>query len=213
MRSIDIHTPTVLVMCSGGLDSTAALWRILIDPRYENLSVHAHHVRIHDMSNRYIPEREAFYAVISRFKTNGFTKLSFSESEVEIPVVNGHKLLDSDIHQFIAGHICLNCLHIQYVATGLSYHDMTSPGITVRLQSAKKSFELFMPGRFETMSIEPVKTIKKDSMLQQLPKSLIECTWSCRNPRLIDRLYTTCGSCKPCRDLAAARISLAQSTK
>ena len=181
--------PKILVMFSGGLDSTGVLWKLL----NEKKSLHAHHLYLVNKENRAQAEDKAVKSIVEYMKKiNEFT---YSESYHEHPAYNGNFMWDSDIYNFIAGTICLSLRSIEEVAIGRTKSDL---GVDQRAERGTKILHTFNPN---IKKIYPVGDMTKKQIYEMLPEKLRNLTWSCRTPIYEENHIKNCEKCKTCKDM------------
>ena len=206
--NIDIDDSNTLLMFSGGLDSTGALWQLLQDK--EN-KVHIHHLHLINKENRAEAEHRSVKNILSYISKS--YKVKYSESYHEYPCysyieklnletkeikVNQNFIMDSDIYNFIAGTICLSLPKITKVAVGRTKSD---DGLDIEERTARGNelLKILAPG---INKIYPVGHLTKAEIYSTLPEELRNMTWSCRTPIYIDKdNIKECGKCKTCLEL------------
>jgi len=202
---LENDNPNVLLMFSGGLDSTGALWSLLQDKANK---LHIHHLHLLNMENRAEAEKCSVKNIIDYVGKNYDFK--YSESHHEYPtysylgvknnmlVRNQSFMFDSDLYNFIAGTICLSLPSIKKVAIGRTKSD-DSQGVERRSIRGTKLLELFSPN---VEKIYPVGHLTKSEIYDILPEQLRDMTWSCRHPISVDEnTFKECGKCNTCLEL------------
>jgi 7-cyano-7-deazaguanine synthase in queuosine biosynthesis len=206
MVNINDSSSNILLMFSGGLDSTGALWQLLQNK--EN-RVHLHHLYLVNKEKRAEAEQRAVKNILSYISK--YYKVEYSESYHEYPyyshlslrdngdmVLNQNFMFDSDIYNFIAATICFNLPSIKTVAIGRTKSDSNSI-IEERAVRGNKLLELFVPN---VKKIYPVGHLTKHEIYNTLPKKLRNMTWSCRTPVYINQnTIQECGKCNTCKEL------------
>lgn len=196
-KNYTIKNPTILVMFSGGLDSTGVLYYLLTEKEYNQYNIHVHHMILNNKENRAVAEDMAVSNIVNYFKNNGFREFDYSESYHEYPMFNNGFIWDSDLTSFIAGTICHKNPAIRHVALGKTASD-TSPSLAGRIKRADRIFELFSS---KATKIHPVGGLTKEEIYKKLPKELLDITWSCRTPHYVNNVPQKCGACMTCRKL------------
>lgn len=185
--------PNVLLMFSGGLDSTGAFWRLIAEGR----NIHAHHLYLVNKENRAFAEDKSVKEIVEYMKNAG-GRFSYSESFHEYPCYNGNFLWDSDILSFMAGAICLSMKSIKEVAIGMTKSDM-SLNLSARIGRANSIFQAFGT---EAVKVYPVGDLTKKQIYEMLPEDLRRLSWSCRTPVYVGDDIRTCGRCKACSEMS-----------
>lgn len=186
-----MEKPHVLLMFSGGLDSTGVFWQLI----QEDHSLHVHHLYLVNKENRAKAEDKAVKDIVEYMKQ--IRRFSYSESFHEYPSYNGSFLWDSDIFSFMAGAICLSMKSIEKVAIGMTKSDING-GLSLRVERANKIFDAF---NTNAKKIYPLIELTKKQVYEMLPKDLINLSWSCRTPIYEGNDIRKCGRCKTCREL------------
>ena len=182
----------VLLMFSGGLDSTGVFYKLL----KENKKIHVHHLHMVNRENRHTAENIAVKNVCEYMKKIGDFK--YSESYHEYPCYNENFMWDSDMCNFISGTICLSLKSVKEVALGMTKSDITR-SVTDRAERGTKIFESFGTS---AKKIYPLRDMTKKEIFEMLPVDLRSLTWSCRTPiYLPDGDMHKCKKCKACREL------------
>jgi 7-cyano-7-deazaguanine synthase in queuosine biosynthesis len=206
--NIELDDSDTLLMFSGGLDSTGALWQLLQNKEYK---VHIHHLYLLNKQKRAEAEQQSVKNIISYLSKSYVFK--YSESYHEYPFysyidtinmeteevkVTQNFIPDSDIYNFIAGTICLSLPTIKKVAVGRTKSDSGSDTAD-RTIRANKLLQLFAPN---VQKIYPVGHLTKSEIYNILPEELRNMTWSCRNPiSLNENTSKECGKCRTCLEL------------
>lgn len=190
-----MQKPKVLVMFSGGLDSTAVLWRCINSGE----GLHVHHLYLVNRENRASAEDRAVREIVAYMK--GVREFGFSESYHEYPCYSGGFLWDSDIFSFMAGGICLGMGSIREVAIGMTASDMEG-GISRRIERANRIFDAFGT---RAKKVYPLAEMTKRQVWDELPENIRNMTWSCRTPIYEGEGIKRCGRCRTCSELEAIK--------
>jgi 7-cyano-7-deazaguanine synthase in queuosine biosynthesis len=176
--------PKILIMFSGGLDSTGAFWKLINSKE----PLHVHHLHLKNKENRTEAENKAVLDIVEYMKkVRDFT---YSDSFHEYPCHNGNFMWDSDLYNFIAGTICLSVKSIELVAIGRTKSD----GGLDRADRGTKILKTLSPW---DEKIYPVGDMTKKEIYEMLPEELTKMTWSCRTPIYGNEIKTCC-KCKTC---------------
>ena len=204
--NIDHDDSNILLMFSGGLDSTAALWQLLQNK--EN-KVHIHHLNIINKQNRTKAEYIAVNNIISYISKYYKTKYSESyhtcpeysyiEEQKDAFIIRQSFMFDGDLYNFIAGTICTSLPNIKSMAIGRTKSDSEEISTMKRAIIGTNIFKLLAPN---VEKIYPVVHLTKTEVYNILPKELRDMTWSCRTPVYInEEIIKECGKCKTCLEL------------
>jgi 7-cyano-7-deazaguanine synthase in queuosine biosynthesis len=188
-----MEKPTILIMFSGGLDSTGVFWKLI----NESETIHIHHMYLVNKEGRARAENKAVKDIVEYMSK--IRSFGFSESYHEYPCYNNNFIWDSDIFSFMAGSICLGVKAIKKVAIGTTASDL-SPSLSKRIERANKIFNAFGTS---AEKIYPMIGMKKKQIYEMLPKDLRQLTWSCREPVYDGDDIIRCGKCKTCKQMSA----------
>lgn len=205
LSEIDHDDSNILLMFSGGLDSTGALWNLLQDSKHR---IHLHHLHLFNQERRAKAENIAVKNILS-YLSKKYNTIKYSESYHQYPsylhIDNNTKvtyqnfMFDSDIYNFIAATICFCLPDIKKVAIGRTKSDHNSDVIE-RAVRGNKLLEIFAPN---IEKIYPVEHLTKCEIYNILPKELRDMTWSCRTPvyNIKENIFKECKKCKTCLEL------------
>lgn len=188
-----------LVMFSGGIDSTAALWYVLSRPK-DYGQIHVHHVHIQNFEARWRAEAKAARAVIAYMRERTTTPFTVSESTINTPHLGGHFLYDTEVTSFISGYMTSRDPLITKVVLGATGTDFAR-GVSHAVARGKAIHNAFHPdARDHSAAIKeyPLKDLTKAEVYKMLSPELAALTWSCRRPRYIDGQPIECGTCGTC---------------
>ena len=195
-----------IVLLSGGMDSTYLAWRLL---KEETEGVHLHHVSIRtSVETRWKKEDIAVPNIIEYFKRQGF-KFDYSYSVSEL--YNTERVgFDSDTVLLYAQKLAQNYPWESSIEVLLGWNpqDVERPEIAERaernvtgniwkalVQSASNRTQIDEELKFPLIKWG----INKDTMFKELPKELLDLTWSCRQGG-----EQPCGSCHACLEKQSA---------
>ena len=190
-----------ILMFSGGLDSTYLAWRLLSSNNDPD-GIHIHYVSIRNSCEQiWKKEDEIVPKIITYFKEHNFT-FQYSKSKFEFfnqPSVG----FDSDLILVVAQKLCMNAYGNQIdVLFGWNPHDLTRPEIAMRSQNqiTQNIWKALVEstGNKDRINKElqfPLLewNVTKDIMVKEMPKELVDLTWSCRQSFDIP-----CGCCHSC---------------
>ena len=216
MTGSDYSCETILLMLSGGIDSTYLLYHYLRDTEHR---VHAHHISIrYPHQQRWRAEDPACEKIVEWCRAN-LREFEYSTSRFDLDF---HRIgWDSDLQLLVASKVALNLGDGPIVlALGWCVDDLERPrvrrrqelGVTPEIwralcrstghphSSSKLSFPLIEAG------------ITKTDILRMMPVELLRLTRSCRSPRFEDGECRPCGSCHACTRKWMARWWLENSS-
>lgn len=191
---------TTLVMFSGGLDSTAMLFKLLTETP-DDLRVH--HLRMVNREGRARAEQDAVESIVAWCKTR-YRPFRYSESGLDF---SGLEAIPIDFMSiaYVACQVAIDTPGCTRIAVGTLARD---------LDEVKRSVSVIQRRIFDTMYqvyrarkvgeekvewIYPVYELSKAQVASLLPPELRALTWSCRRPLVTSSGYQICGICKPCR--------------
>lgn len=196
-----------LLMFSGGLDSTAALHKLLTGSDDE---LRVHHIHLVNREARSRAEADAAAAVIAWCREH-HRPFQYSESTIEFARLEAIPI-DYLSVAFVACQVAIDTPGCNRIAAGTL---ATDPG-EIKHRISVKQREVFdsMYAHYRQRKlgvpdmrwIYPVYDFSKAQIVASLPEELRAVAWSCRRPVADGGGYRTCGECKPClarRDVAA----------
>lgn len=190
--------PDVLLMFSGGLDSTGAFWKLIKDGR----KVHVYHMHLENKEKRTKAEAIAVSKILEYMSSIG--EFQYSESSHSYPSYNGNFIWDSDISSFMAGTICAASPNLKEVAFGRTASDNSEAnGMSRRIERGNKILEALCSAK----KIYPVMDLTKQQIWEMLPEELRNIAWSCRRPIYKDNEIVPCGGCITCHSMAKKGIT------
>ena len=188
---------TILVLYSGGLDSTVMLHLLLTQEKYKQYNIHVHHVHIRNQERRAVAETAAVTKSLQWFIDNEYREFSYSDADITFGSYNNKFLFDTDVTYFFAGYIASCDKSITKIAYGATATDFEEAGLNDRVQRSRNIFKAFV----DIERILPLLELTKTEIYQLLPEGLRDKFWSCRKPVYANRIATPCGQCKTCKQL------------
>ena len=194
----------VVVLWSGGVDSTAALYDVLKNHRD---IVFAHHIHFKNRERRWEAEKDAVDKMLPWLRKN-VRDFEYSESTLEMDL----KFIGWDImtSMYIGGIVVRDkkCTRLVLSTNGDDYKQTSwrttlSQLLAVITNLTHPTEHQSFPYLWQMAS----KTSKKD-LWNSLPEFLKENIWSCRKPNLNgkkDGKWIECGICITCEKLNAVR--------
>lgn len=190
-----------ILMFSGGLDSTYLAWRLL-NNNDDPDGVHIHYVSIrNDCEPLWKKEDIITERIVTYFAAHNL-QFKFSKSKFEFfgqPSVG----FDSDLILVVAQKLCMNAYGKKIdVLFGWNPYDLTRREIALRSEnhitqniwkalvaSTNKRHVINEELQFPLLDWN----VTKDIMIKEMPKELVDLTWSCRQ-----RIDVPCGKCHSC---------------
>lgn len=188
-----------LVMFSGGIDSTAALWHVLHHAdRYGSILVH--HIHMQNIEARWKAEATAVKDVLAYMRKHVPTPFAVSESSINAPHLGTKFLFDTEVISFITGYMTSRDPLITKVVIGATGTDFAS-GVSQAVARGKAIHNAFHQGGQDhsgAVKEYPLSKLTKEEVYKTLPPELAMLTWSCRTPHYADGKPIECGRCKTC---------------
>ncbi len=189
----------VVAMVSGGLDSVAAVYKLLTETECEIIMGH---VSLQNREKRWEAENIAIgnlYQYLSKnIRPFGFNESTFRFNHKnfmgwDVDVTNG----------FIASQILVGEKNARYVASGLNKSDLERSRVVDRAGRTVNIIDGATEGlvEFKPKFVRPVRDMYKSDMIDQLPEELVQLTWSCRTPVRNESSWTRCGKCYTCQEM------------
>jgi len=191
---------TTLVMFSGGLDSTAALYKLLTGGEDE---LHVHHVHLVNRDGRARAERDAAQAVIAWCRAN-CRPFAYSESALDFEALRAIPIDYLSI-AFAACQVIIDVPRCNRIAVGILAADLDEVKRKVSEQQRRVFEAMYACYRARKLGepvvewLYPVYELSKAQVVASLPEDLRTAAWSCRRPVATANGYRICGECKPCR--------------
>ena len=194
---------TILLMFSGGIDSTYLLYHYLRDTSHP---VHAHHVSIrYPHLQRWRAEDPASEKIVGWCKEN-VRDFEYSSSRFDLDFTRVG--WDSDLQLLVASTVALNLGPGRItVALGWSTEDLQRPQVRDR-QDRDVTTDLWHALRKSLVGTDlneeiamPIveRGLSKADVIADLPTELLGLTWSCRRPKFVDDIPRPCRACHACR--------------
>ena len=192
-----------LVMTSGGLDSTACIYKLLTETDHE---LHLHYVRLINPGTAWKVEEIAADDVVAWFRKNLRTDLSYTKSTFEMEAF-GKTTSDVTTVVFMAANLlCSSKLYgVDAIVLGLIADDSTE-----RLPAYRTIIDTIVNIRgFRAAPIlTPILGSNKPEVLESIPSELFNLTWSCMRPMTNNGIVSACGWCYSCHDFVHYGIPL-----
>lgn len=188
-----------LVMFSGGLDSTAALWHVVNRPE-EYGDIHVHHIHIQNVENRWKAEAESVKAILAYIRKSAPAEFSVSESVIRTPQFGNKFMFDAEIFNYLSGYMTSRDPLINKVVLGITGTDyeIGFDEVAKRGKAMHNAFHSDEEDNATRLKEFPLKDLTKNEVYKSLPSELALLTWSCRRPRYVEGKPVECGKCKTC---------------
>ena len=200
---------TTLLMFSGGLDSTAALYKLLSGSDDE---LRVHHVHLLNREHRARAEQDAVAAILSWCRAH-CRPFRYSESTLDFTGLHAIPIDYLSI-AFAACQVAIDTPDCNRIAVGILAADLDETRRKVSV-SQRQAFDAMYAcyrarklGEPDLQWIYPVYELTKAQVAASLPEGLRSAAWSCRRPVATADGYRICGECKPCRKRAEVSAQL-----
>ena len=194
-----------LVMLSGGIDSTAALVKVLSDTD-DDLFVH--HIYLKNNMRRERPELVAVDNIVQYCKDK-YRPFNFTMSYMDLSFMGNNVQADLYSVTYITALIVKQFPEIDCVVVSAIAEDELNPEMEERRRIARHIFEsFFLDGGMPKIDML-LADMTKEQVINNLPKELLELTWSCRKPAIDkDDNYIRCEKCHTCMSIESALTSI-----
>ncbi|MFY9317321.1 MAG: hypothetical protein WAO95_17420 [Burkholderiales bacterium] len=189
-----------LLMFSGGLDSTAALYKLLAGGRDE---LRVHHVHMINREARARAERDAAVAIVDWCRAH-CRPFRYSESTIDFAGLRAIPI-DFVTIAYAACQVAIDTPGCERIAVGTLAADLDEQKRKVSA-SQRRVFDAMYAcyrerklGSADLRWIYPVYDLTKTQVVASLPQALRAVAWSCRRPVATADGFRICGECKPCR--------------
>jgi 7-cyano-7-deazaguanine synthase in queuosine biosynthesis len=189
-----------LLMFSGGLDSTAALYKLLTDDRDE---LRVHHLHMINRERRARAERDAAAAIIDWCRAH-CRPFRYSESSIDFADLEAIPI-DYVTIAYVACQVAIDTPGCDRIAVGTLAADLDEQKRKITASQRRVFDAMYACYRERKLGtdalqwIYPVYTMSKTEIVASLPEPLRAAAWSCRRPVATPEGYRICGECKPCR--------------
>lgn len=202
---------TILVMFSGGADSTYMLYHYLKNTNY---NIHAHHISMRYPSEPRWKEEDIASRKIVEYCKNirGF---HYTESRLDFGFLR-YVGRDSDTQLLIAAKVAPNLKGKVHVALGWQYRENRRGAFPGRLDNNISenlwnalcdSIDAPHNKKVSRILLFPLISMQKTKKMifQELPNELLDLTWSCCHPKKTNNGSVACGKCRVCKQVQEAR--------
>ena len=212
--------PATLVVLSGGLDSTFALWKCLSTTEKDIVVLH---VNLSNSGRRQHVEQIAAKAVYKWCRRNVRHASHYFEASLDMTATAGSNVYDLFLLAPIVGATLLSHGDIDEVVTGFSTEERASARSADGTYNERVFQEILDIVWEEGCAACPKgvtrhnRGIKYDPLayevravdaLRELPAELVTLTWSCRRPTGEIGHQIRCGDCAPCDKINDAKAEL-----
>ena len=185
-------------MFSGGLDSTAMLVRLLAQDTDE---LRVHHIRMVNREGRDGAEQAAVDGILGYCRAR-YRAFRYSESALDFSELAAIPIDYLSI-AFVACQVAIDTPRCTRIAVGSLSTDTDIVNRSARQQRVFQEmyacYRARKLGEPEVTWVFPVYDTPKAELARELPRELLDLTWSCRRPVRAASGWVACGACKACR--------------
>ncbi len=202
-----------VLMFSGGIDSTGALYRLLTKT---NNHIIAHHVNFINRENRYLVEKFTCDNIVNYLKVST-REFEYNESVFSFPfphigwdIINamyiGGLIVKNYSETFDNVQLCIGDTKDDFGAYKWKSPIAQSVALIASLEDPRQRIQK------TPIIVQPVVDLTKKEIIDLMPKELVEKTWSCRTPKIefiegkTETIFQECGECITCKDLKTNNI-------
>lgn len=194
-----------IIPFSGGIDSTAVLYKIL--SQYPNDHFLVMKVCLYNSisANRMTKEKLAVDAILLKMRELGFHNFEYKELEYHYPSLGIPPLWDSEIVYFAAATCIRAYPEIRELYEGVTADDYVGEGDDFFERLEKYAKIMYLIADKEPKDIEivlPIDKLSKYELMKMLPPEILSLSWSCRYP-VATEAYSyeleRCHLCPPCK--------------
>jgi 7-cyano-7-deazaguanine synthase in queuosine biosynthesis len=193
----------MLVMFSGGLDSTAMLVKLLTETQD---ALRVHHIRMANREDRAEAEQAAVERIVAWCRER-YRPFRYSESALDFQELEAIPI-DYLCVAFVACQVAIDTPGCNRIAVAALARDTDIENRAARqrrvFDALYECYRARKLGEAEVQWVCPVYHATKRELAAVLPRELLEMTWSCRRPVRAAQGFRACGACKAC--LARAGI-------
>ena len=189
-----------IIPFSGGIDSSASLYKTLKDNPNDNYLVYFVKLINGNSGNRILQEERAMHQILDKLGELGMNNFVLKKTEFDYSSLGPPPVWDSEIINFVAAVIVQDKPEISEFIEGAIWNDFQQEGFDDRI---KKIADIFYTasGRTEEnfKMVFPIRDMKKYEVMTFIPREVLELTWSCRYPEIgPPYTFVRCHKCPQC---------------
>tara|TARA_B110000091_G_scaffold214512_1_gene268580 strand:+ start:6450 stop:7109 length:660 start_codon:yes stop_codon:yes gene_type:complete len=191
-----------IIPLSGGIDSTAGAYKTLKENRGDNYLIFRIDMVHGTSGHRTTREAMATEKILFWFENNGIKNFSFRELRIDYSQLGMMPpVWDSEVVNFAASLVIQANPEIYEFIEGAIKDDFEEKGFVERLDKIAKILYLHTGKSKENLKIVfPVKNLSKYEVMNSIPNDLLELTWSCRYPKIVEMwTFGRCHECPQCK--------------
>jgi 7-cyano-7-deazaguanine synthase in queuosine biosynthesis len=191
-----------LVPLSGGIDSTAALYKVLKENPTKNYLIFRVDMVHGTSGHRTTREAMAADKILKWLYQNGFKNFCFREVRIDYSSLGMMPpVWDSEVINFFGAMLIQGKPEISEFIDGAIKDDFKDPDFQNRLDKIAKILYIHTGKSREELKIDfPIKHLSKYEVIQSIPQELLSLTWSCRYPIIVAPwTFGRCHDCPQCK--------------
>lgn len=178
-------TPTFrgIIPFSGGIDSTAGLYRTLTQHPNDHFLVFKVVLLNGECASRSVQEEQAVNAILEALRQRGIHNFTYRRLSYDYSQLGPPPIWDSEAVNFAAATCIRAYPSIRELVEGAIWDDYQQEGFQARLDQIEKILYLVSERTPDDLSIVfPLKDLPKYEVMKSLPPEILALTWSCRYP-------------------------------
>lgn len=191
-----------IIPLSGGIDSTAALYKTLKENPDKNFVVFRIDMVHGTSGHRTTQEAAATERIIRWLDENGLSNFAFRDLRIDYSSLGmTPPVWDSEVVNFAASLIIQAKPEIEVFFDGAIKDDFADPGFQGRLDKIADILYLHTGKPKEELEILfPLAEMTKYEVMKSIPAELLGLTWSCRYPKIVGPwTFGRCHECPQCK--------------
>jgi len=190
-----------IIPLSGGIDSTAGAYKTLTENPNDNYLIFRIDMVHGTSGHRTTREAMATEKILFWFENNGIKNFAFRELRIDYSSLGMMPpVWDSEVVNFAASLVIQAKPEIREFIEGAIKDDFEEKGFDERLNKIAKILYLHTGKSEDNLEIVfPVKDFSKYEVMKSIPSDLLELTWSCRYPKIVEKwTFGRCHECPQC---------------
>jgi len=189
-----------LIPFSGGIDSTAVLYKTLTNFPNDRFLVFKVNLISSTSANRTIKEIASVENILNKLRKIGISNFEFKKMQFDYSAFIPPPVWDSEVINYAAALCLLDHPEIYEYMEGAILNDFEEQGFNERLNKIAKILYLVSGKNPDNLKIiYNFKNMDKYHVMKSIPPELLKLTWSCRYPEgSSEWTLIRCHKCPPC---------------